>query len=338
MIHRNRPGTRVKVAVAAAVLVGGGAAGVVAVAASNHGATANAQSAAFAMRYRQTISEPTALTGAMNGWNKSPGNAMTMLAEMKPMRTFSQVRFHRAELAAQRGVVVLATKKFLLVKSANGSLHLWWLTGGTKVKNVAASATGMTAMTGSPTAAAAVMTTGSMNSAANAMAGSANAVNAMTTPSAKPTTLTVSTGNEVITITISWSTALVTQPGAATSASPSATVTATATPTATATATPTASASATPTATTTQPVTMTAQGVARGDLVFVVGEREHGKLIAKLVLFAAPKTAVTATPSASATVSASMSASARPTGTNAAVPTAAPTPTSTGSAFSGENS
>ena len=230
MIHRNRRGTRAKVAVAAAVLVGGGAAGVVAIAA-NHGATTtNAQSAAFAMRYRQTISEPTALMGAMNGWNRSPGNAMTMLADMKPMRTFSEVGFHRTELAAQRGVVVLATKRFLLVKSANGSLHLWWLTGGTKFENVTANATGMTAMTGSPSAAASVMTTGSMNSAASAMAGSMSAVNAMTTPAAKPTTLTVSTGNEVITITISWASATVTQPGASASATPSVAHPATTTP------------------------------------------------------------------------------------------------------------
>jgi len=242
---------------------------------------------------------------------------------MKPMRTFNQVGFHRRELAAQRGIVVLATKKFLLVKSRNGSLHLWWLSGGTKFKNVTANATGMTAMTGSPSAAASVMTTGSMNSAAATMAGSISAANAMTTPAAKPTTINVSTGNEVVTITISWTSATVTQPGTSASATPAATVTATATPT----------ASASPTATTTQPVTMTTQGVARGDLVFVVGERVHGKLIAKLVLFAAPKTSVTATPSASV----SATATVKPTGTGTAAPTVAPTPTST-AAFSGHNS
>jgi hypothetical protein len=332
MIHRNRRGTRAKVAVAAAVLVGGGAAGVVAIAANHGAAAASAQSAAFATRYRQTISEPTALMGALNGWNRSPNNAMTMLAEMKPMRTFSQVGFHRTELAAQRGVVVLATKKFLLVKSRNGSLHLWWLSGGTKFENVTANATGMTAMTGSPSAAASVMTTGSMNSAASAMAGSMSAVNAMTTPAAKPTTLTVSTGNEVITITISWASATVTQPRASASATPSATVSAAAS------TSPTASASATPTATTTQPVTMTTQGVARGDLVFVVGERVHGKLIAKLVLFAAPKTAVTPTPSASVSASVSATATVKPTGTSTAVPTVAPTPTSTAPTFTGAGS
>jgi len=328
MIHRNRRGTRAKVAVAAAVLVGGGAAGVVAVAANHGGASTNAQAAAFATRYRQTVSEPTALMGALNGWSRSPSHSMTMLAEMKPMRTFSQVMDHHTMLAAQRGVVLLATKKFLLVKSANGSLHLWWLTGGTVVKNVTANATGMAAMTGSPTAAATAMTTGSMSTATNVMAGSASAANAMTAASAKPTTITVDTGNEVVTITITTSTATVTQPGVTASASPTATVTAT--------ATTTASASATPTARSTQPVTMATQGVARGDLVFIVGEREHGKLIAKLVFFAARTTAVTPTPSAS--VSTSVSATPTATSATGTTPTVAPTPTSTASEFSGHNS
>lgn len=338
MIHRNRRGSRVKAAVAAAVLVGGGAAGAVAVAVNHGGASTAAESAAFAKQYHQTISEPTALLGAMNGWHTSQSHALTMLAEMKPMRTFSQVRFHHTQLAAQRGVVVLATKQFLVVKSANGSLHLWWLTRGTVVKNVTANATGLMAMTGSSSAAAAAMTSGSMNSAAKVMAGSSTAVNSLTRPAAAPDRMKIATGNEVVTITISWNTAKVTQPGATPSTSPSAT------PSASASATPTVTVSATPSAsaTTTQPVTMTTQGVARGDLVFVVGEREHGKLIAKLVFFAAPKVAVTptATPSASVSTSASATPTITPTATSSATvtptatstaPTIAPTPTGTGS-------
>lgn len=342
MIHRNRRGSRVKAAVAAAVLVGGGAAGAVAVASSHGGASTVAESAAFAKQYHQTISEPTALMGAMNGWHTSQSHALTMLAEMKPMRTFSQVRFHHTQLAAQRGVVVLATKQFLVVKSANGSLHLWWLTRGTVVKNVTANATGLMAMTGSSSAAAAAMTSGSMNTAAKVMAGSSTALNAMMRPAAAPDRMRIATGNEVINITISWNTAKVTQPGSWGSATPS--TSPSATPSASASATPTVTVSATPSAsaTTTQPVTMTTQGVARGDLVFVVGEREHGKLIAKLVFFAAPKVAVTptATPSASVSTSASATPTITPTATSSATvtptatstaPTIAPTPTGTGS-------
>jgi hypothetical protein len=44
------------------------------------------------------------------------------------------------------------------------------------------------------------------------------------------------------------------------------------------------------------PTTTAAKTVARGDLVFVVGVRSHGKLTAELILFSVPKTAVTTTP------------------------------------------
>ena len=50
------------------------------------------------------------------------------------MRTFSQFMWHRTQFAAQRGVVVLATKKFLSSSPPNGQLHLWWLNGATKVR------------------------------------------------------------------------------------------------------------------------------------------------------------------------------------------------------------
>ena len=51
-----------------------------------------------------------------------------------------------------------------------------------------------------------------------------------------------------------------------------------------------ATATATATPMTTMPTTTAAKTVARGDLVFVVGVRSHGNLIAKLMLFAAPAT------------------------------------------------
>jgi len=65
----------------------------------------------------------------------------------------------------------------------------------------------------------------------------------------------------------------------------------------------TGTATATPMATmTTMPTTTAAKTVARGDLVFVVGVRSHGKLTAELILFSVPKTAVTTTPANTATV------------------------------------
>jgi hypothetical protein len=52
---------------------------------------------------------------------------------------------------------------------------------------------------------------------------------------------------------------------------------------------------------TTMPTTTTAKTVARGDMVFVVGVRSHGHLIAELVLFSVPNTG-TVTPTSPATV------------------------------------
>ena len=63
-------------------------------------------------------------------------------------------------------------------------------------------------------------------------------------------------------------------------------------------ATATATATATMATMTTMPTTTAAKTVARGDLVFVVGVRSHGKLTAELILFSVPKTAVTTTPTA----------------------------------------
>jgi hypothetical protein len=82
------------------------------------------------------------------------------------------------------------------------------------------------------------------------------------------------------------------------------------------------------------------KGVAKGDLVFVFGERENRTLKAQLVLFAVP---MTAKPMAAPTATATMPA-ATPTAT-ATMPAATPaattpvvTPTGTSATFSGNNS
>jgi len=348
MNHRNRRGsTRAKAAVAAAVLVGGGAAAVIGVAANHDGGGGGslaAQNAAFARSFHQTINEPNAVMGALNGWRKSHNNAMTMLAEMKPMRTFSEFNAHHASFAAQRGVVVYASPQFLLVKSANGSLHIWWLTGKTAVVNVSSSATGLVAMTGSPSAAAQSMMTGSMNSAANVMAGGMSALMQMKAPQTTKT-YTVNSGGSVFTIKTSHWTSTVTEPGTM-SPSPSTSPSGmpSTSPSMSASPSPSMSASATPTMTATQPVTTTVNGVAAGDMVLVVGQREHGKLVAELVLFVPTTTTGTATPSApasmSATPTATSSATMTPTATTSATPTMAPTPTGTSNTlhFSGKGS
>lgn len=358
MTGRNRRGGRranmkARIGVATAVLVGGGAAGVAVVAANHSPASTTASDAGYINSIHQHIGQVEALSSALSTWGKSHQESMSTLAQMLPMRNFTQQwggsRHHRTEFAAQRGVVVLATKNFLVIKSANGKDHLWWLTGGTAFKNVTANATGMTAMTGNNTAAVNALVNQNTVTAQNVMAGSTTAVAQAAAPT-KPATITIVSGNTTITITISTTTATTTT--ATTSASPttttstvptvtptgttvsaSGTPTATATPTMSATATATPTMSATPTMTATQPVTTSTHGIAAGDLVFVVGVNEHGKLIAKLVLFSA-STTTTTTPTA--TPSVSVSTSAKPTATSTAVPTV--TPSGTSATFSGHNS
>ncbi|MGZ4432930.1 MAG: hypothetical protein ACXVW7_04770 [Trebonia sp.] len=328
--RRNRQASmKARLGIAAAVLAGGGAAGV-AVAASHSGsATVNADSAGYVLNFHHTVSEQQALTSALNMWNSNQSRSLNTLAQMAPMRTFSQFMWHRTHFAAQRGVVVAATKQFIIVKSANGKLELWWLNHWTKQKNVTASPTGMVAMTGNNVAAHTAATTGNTAPMAATMAGSAAVVNQMAAPVTKPITITVNTGTQTITITITQTTATV-APTTTTTATGMATPTATATGMATATATPTttatgiatgmATATATPMATmTTMPTTMAAKTVARGDLVFVVGVRSHGKLTAELILFSVPKTAVTTTPTNTATVTTTAPATGTP------VPSASPT-------------
>jgi hypothetical protein len=139
-----RASIRLRLAVAGAVLVGGGAAGVVAVAASHNGAQA-AQSAGYS---HQMLSETRALSSAMNGWNKSPGKSLTTLTQMTPMRTFNMMSWHRHTIAVQRGTVVAAERNAFVIKSTNHQLALWYVNRGTKFFNVGANSVGMRAMTG----------------------------------------------------------------------------------------------------------------------------------------------------------------------------------------------
>jgi hypothetical protein len=303
MINRNMRGIRsvgvkARLAVAAAVLVGGGAAGVVAVSA-NHGdsaAATTAESAGYTRSFHQTISEQLALIEVLSTTSTSSSRSMTALADMTPMRTFSQMDYRHTTFAVQRGIVLLATKKFLVVRSSNGAIHLWWLSGATRVEDVASSATGMAAMTGNYTATNAAMSTGDMAPSENAVAGSTSVVSQLTTPVAKPTTITINTGGEVITITVASSTATVTQP----MTQPLVT-------------TP-------PTTRTRQSAWWATEGVQRGDLVLVAGTRTHGKLKAGLVLFAATRTG---TPAPSAIPTSTMLP------TPGATPTTTPSPDTT---------
>ena len=206
MIGRNRRGIRqasmkARLGIAAVVLAGGGAIGAVAVAASSHSTPATAQSAGYTMNFRHPISQQQALSSALSTWATSQQKSLATLARMAPVKNFATVRKGHTTFAVQRGVVALATKHWLLIKSSNGALHLWLLNGKTQVKNVANNATGTAAMTGSAAATTAAMRQGNMTPAAAVMAGTAT-VTAMNTTPRPVTTFTVAVTDTNVTLTI----------------------------------------------------------------------------------------------------------------------------------------
>ena len=253
---------RTRVGIAAAVLAGGGAIGVAAVAVTSHPAATAAEPAAYTS---WSGNEGTMLSAAMSEWSWSRHAAYSQLSQLTWARGFSQTWHHGKLLAIQRGIVVLATKRFLIVQSANGSLHLWLLSGATKFQNVSNSTAGTAAMTASTTATQQAMNTGNMAPATTMMAGSTTTAATMQTPTTTPQTITVQVANTdlTVTVTITRSTATVSQ-----------------------TATTPANTMPVPSpATFTQNAWQATSSIARGDLAVVVGTRSHWTLHAQLVLF-----------------------------------------------------
>jgi hypothetical protein len=303
---------KARLVIAAAVLGGGGAIGAVAVATGSHSAPPPTQSGkaqsgnGYTMNFQPPISQQQALSSALSTWATSQQASLATLAGMAPVRTSATVRMGHTTFAAQRGVVALATKHWLLVKSANGSLHLWLLNARTQVKDVAGSAMGLAALTGNTAAARAAMNH-NMAPAAAVMAGTANVAAMNATP--RPVTFTVSVAgtNVTLTITVTPTTATV-KPATMAAARTMAAQTGTAMTMAPAR----------------QPVFAAAKHIARGDLVFVTGVVRNHFLWAQLVLFAAPKAV---TPAPTPTVTATATPSMMPTGTPTGMPTATKTPT-----------
>ena len=252
---------RTRAGIAVAILAGGGAIGVAAVAATSHpGATA--KPAAYTSGFS---SEGTMLSAAMSDWSWSRQSSYTQLSRMTWARGFSQTTHQGKTLDIQRGIVVLATHRFLILQSANGSLHLWLLSGATKFQNVSSTTAGTAAMTASTTATQQAMNLGNMVPATALMAGSPNTAAAMLTPATAPTTVTVQVANTALTVmvTITRSTATVSQ---------------------TATTPPNTMPAWSP-STFIQNAWQATSSVARGDLAVVVGTRSHWTLHAQLVLF-----------------------------------------------------
>jgi hypothetical protein len=145
-----RAALRVSMAVAAAVIAGGGAAGVLALSAS-HNSLATAQSAGFSQASGRTLSFTGALSPAMKGWGSSPSTSLTTISHMKPAANTTTVAWHGAAFVLQRGTVTAVSHGEFVVRSADGTAKLWHGNRWTTVLNVGATDTGMSAMTGGTT-------------------------------------------------------------------------------------------------------------------------------------------------------------------------------------------
>src|SRR6266699_2059846 len=257
---------KTRVGIATAVLVGGAVAAAAVVA--SHGAAPAATSASYSSRFGN---EGTILSSAMTNWNGSRQRSYAQLAQLTQARQFSQTTHRGKVLAAQRGIIILATRKFLILQSSNGSLHLWLLSGATKFQNVSNTMAGTQALTASTSAAQQAMGSGNMTPATSLLAGSPTTAAAMLTPTTAAQTVTVQVAgtNLTVTVTVTRSMATVSQ-------------------------TATMPQAAMPTwnpVTFTQNAWQATHALARGDLALVVGTRSHWTLHAQLVLFTPLSTA-----------------------------------------------
>jgi hypothetical protein len=137
---------RVRVGVAAAVLAGGGAAGAV-VLSAGHDSAVNAQSAGF-IQSSQKMSYSSAISSAMKTWDTSPSTSLRTLTHMQQINNYWTQSWHHVTLFFQRGRVVATGRNEFVVRSANGMLEVWHITGKTAVLNVGGTSMGMSAMTG----------------------------------------------------------------------------------------------------------------------------------------------------------------------------------------------
>jgi len=259
---RRQASVKGRVGIATALLVGGGSIAAITVAATSHGAATTAQPAAYAARFSN---EGAALNSVMTEWGQSRQAAYAQLSGLTQARQFSQVRHAGKTLDVQRGIVVLATKKFLILQSSNGSLHLWLLSRDTKFQNVSDTTAGTSALTASTSATQQAMASGNMVPATTLLAGSPTVAASLLTPTPATQTVTVQVANTdlTVTVTVTRSTATVSQ-----------------TATTPANSTPSPSPS-----TFTQNAWQATTSLARGDLALVAGSRSHWTLHASLVLF-----------------------------------------------------
>lgn len=150
MGKRNRRASkRVSLAIAAAVLVGGGAAGA-AVALNSHGVT-DVSSAGYSQESGQWMSYSSAMSQAMNHWNKSWTSSIDTISHMQQVRDVEIYGFHHKTFVIDRGTVTAVGHDVFLVKSADGHYETFHVNFGTKTVNVGGFSTGISALTGGTT-------------------------------------------------------------------------------------------------------------------------------------------------------------------------------------------
>ena len=138
---------RVRMAVAATVLAGGGAAGVV-VLSAGHGSAVNAESAGFIQQGSGPLSYTSAISSAMKTWDTSPSTSLRTLSHMQQINNYWTQSWHHHTLFFQRGKVIAVGWHAFVVRSANGMTEVWHTSGGTAILNVGGTSMGMDAMTG----------------------------------------------------------------------------------------------------------------------------------------------------------------------------------------------
>jgi len=273
---------KTRIGIAAAVLAGGGSMAAVALAAANHGSVTAAKPAAYAAHFGN---EGTTLNSVLNEWGQSPQAAYSALASLTQARQFNQAAHAGQTLDVQRGIVVLATKKFIILQSAHGSLHLWLLSAGTQFRNVSDTTAGTAALTASPAATQQAMSSGNMIPATTLLAGSPTVAAALLTPTPTAQTVSVQVANTDLTVTVTVTRSMATIDQTAT--------------------TPLNAMPAHSPVTFIQNAWQATHSLARGDLALVAGSRSHWTLHAELVLFTPLSTAAVggraATPRAAST-------------------------------------
>jgi hypothetical protein len=271
---RNRKASlKAKAGIATAVLVGGGAIGVAAVAATSHSTSSTAQSAGYTTSTNSSSSSAALLDEALISGSSFTSDKL--LAKLVSVKDFSEFKVHGADVAIQRGIVVLVTSKFAIVESKNGSLHLWWLSGATKFSDVAASSTGTAALTASTWATSSAMA-GNMTAAVETVTTTTTATQLLTpTTTSKTVTVSVAGTGTTVEVVVSKTTAEV----------------------------------VTKTTTTTSKIiestTTAVESLKRGDLTLILGQREDWNLHAAKVLFVPLSSPAGSTNSSSSTSSSS---------------------------------